>query len=111
MGRRGEPLEWDDSWEEDDPYSGRDDAPNVGRRRGDSRSRPRPDSGQVQEALRDAQQFQQEGNLDDAIQVCEELLDTGVDRPDVHYFLCLLYQDADRWDPAAARVQLFLDDP
>jgi len=111
MGRRGPPLEWDDSWEEDDPYSGRDDAPNVGRRRDDSRSRPRLDSGQIQEALRDAQQFQQEGNLDDAIQVCEELLDTGVDRPDVHYFLGWLYQEADRWDEAAARFELLLDDP
>ena len=111
MGRRGQPLEWDDSWEEDDPYSGRDDAPNVGQRRDDSRSRPRLDSGQIQEALRDAQQFQQEGNLDDAIQVCEELLDTGVDRPDVHYFLGWLYQEADRWDEAAARFELLLDDP
>src|SRR5260370_41262748 len=106
MGRRGPPLEWDDSWEEDDPYSGQDDVQPVGRRRDDSRSRPRLDSAQVQEALRDAQQFQQEGNLDDAIQVCEELLDTGVDRPDGHYFLGWVYQEADRWEEAAARVEL-----
>src|SRR5260370_34982558 len=111
MGRRGRPVAWDDSWEDDDPCSGRADARNGGRRRAHSRARPRLDSGQIQEALRDAQQFQQEGNLDDGILVCEELLDPGVDRPDVHFFLGWLYQEADRWDEAAARFELLLDDP
>jgi tetratricopeptide (TPR) repeat protein len=62
-------------------------------------------------ALREAQQLQQEGDLDSAIQICEELLDDGVSRPDVHYFLGWLYQEADRWDEAAAQFELLLNDP
>jgi tetratricopeptide (TPR) repeat protein len=66
---------------------------------------------QVTSALREAQQLQQEGDLDTAIQICEELLDEGVSRPDVHYFLGWLYQEADRWDEAAAQFELLLNDP
>jgi tetratricopeptide (TPR) repeat protein len=34
-----------------------------------------------------------------------------VDRPDVHYFLGWLYQEADRWDEAAGLFELLLEDP
>ena len=55
--------------------------------------------------------LQQEGNLEEAVLVCEDLLDAGVDRSDVHYFLGWLYQESDRWDEAAAQFELLLDDP
>jgi tetratricopeptide (TPR) repeat protein len=66
---------------------------------------------QVGAALREAQQLQQEGQLGDAVLICEDLLDEGVDRPDVHYFLGWLYQEADRWVDAADQFELLLDDP
>ncbi|HEX6817636.1 MAG TPA: tetratricopeptide repeat protein [Ktedonobacterales bacterium] len=97
MGRRGSPGNWDD-----------------GPRRGgppDRGGRPRGTGPNVQAALREAQQLQQDGQLDDAIDICEDLLARGVDRPDVHYFLGWLYQEADRWDQAAAQFDLLLDDP
>ncbi|HEY7343330.1 MAG TPA: tetratricopeptide repeat protein [Ktedonobacterales bacterium] len=79
-----------------------------GRRSG---GRPRVSGPQVGAALREAQQLQQEGNLEEAVLVCEDLLDAGVDRSDVHYFLGWLYQESDRWDEAAAQFELLLDDP
>ncbi|HEV2405785.1 MAG TPA: tetratricopeptide repeat protein, partial [Ktedonobacterales bacterium] len=66
---------------------------------------------QVAAALREAQQLQQEGQLFEAVELCEELLDGGVDRPDVHYFLGWLYQEADRWADAASQFDLLLNDP
>ena len=66
---------------------------------------------QVGAALREAQQLQQEGNLEEAVLVCEDLLDGGVDRSDVHYFLGWLYQESDRWDEAAGQFEMLLDDP
>jgi tetratricopeptide (TPR) repeat protein len=85
---------------------------------GPRRSGPRRDGGrmrvsnsQITNALRDAQQLQQDGRLDEAIQICEELFDSGVDRPDVRYFLGWLYQEADRWSEASAQFELLLDDP
>ena len=66
---------------------------------------------QVGAALREAQQLQQEGNLEEAVLICEDLLDAGVDRSDVHYFLGWLYQESDRWEEAAAQFDLLLDDP
>lgn len=73
--------------------------------------RSRLSNSQVAGALREAQQLQQDGHLDDAIRICEELLAEGVDRSDVHYFLGWLYQEADRWDDAAGRFELLLNDP
>ena len=65
----------------------------------------------ITQALREAQQLQQDGQIDDAIDICEELFDSGVDRADVRYFLGWLYQEADRWQDAAAQFELLLDDP
>jgi tetratricopeptide (TPR) repeat protein len=96
MGRRGSPGDWD-----------------GGPRGGPSRrdGRPRVSSSQIAAALRDAQQLQQDGRVDDAIEICEDLLSGGVDRSDVHYFLGWLYQEADRWGEAAEQFELLLDDP
>src|SRR5215469_8931569 len=97
MGRRGAPGNWDDG----------------PRRRGppDRGGRPRGSGPNVQAALREAQQLQQDGQLDDAIDICEDLLARGVMRPEIHYFLGWLYQEADRWDEAAGQFDLLLDDP
>ncbi|MGH2502750.1 MAG: tetratricopeptide repeat protein, partial [Ktedonobacterales bacterium] len=75
------------------------------------RSRARMSGSQVNSALREAQQLQQEGQVGDAIAICEELLESGVDRPDTHYFLGWLYQEADRWEDAASQFERLLDDP
>src|SRR5260370_8335240 len=77
----------------------------------DGRGQARLSSSQVASALREAQQLQQEGQLEDAIQLCEELLDGGVDRSDVRYFLGWLYQETDRWQDAAGQFELLLNDP
>lgn len=98
MGRMGSSADWDDAREGNGSRAGR------GGRGG-------PNSQQVTAALREAQELQQDGQLEDAIAVCEELMDNGVDRADVHYFLGWLYQEADRWDDAAERFELLLNDP
>ncbi len=66
---------------------------------------------QITSALREAQQLQQEGRIGEAVAICEELLESGVDRPDVHYFLGWLCQEADRWEDAASQFEALLDDP
>ena len=103
MGRR-------DDWDYNAPRSSRGD-PRDGRRHDDGRGRVRLSASQISSALREAQQLQQDGHLDDAIQLCEELLDSGVDRPEVRYFLGWLYQETDRWDDAADQFDLLLNDP
>ncbi|HLY30906.1 MAG TPA: tetratricopeptide repeat protein, partial [Ktedonobacterales bacterium] len=74
-------------------------------------TRVRMTSSQISTALREAQQLQQENRLTQAIQICEELEESGVDRADVHYFLGWLYQEASRWPDAAAQFERLLDDP
>ncbi|HLZ21860.1 MAG TPA: tetratricopeptide repeat protein [Ktedonobacterales bacterium] len=111
MGRMGSSSEWDDARDGSGPRSRRGTPDDGERRHDDGRGRSRLSSSQVASALREAQQLQQDGHLEDAIQLCEELLDSGVDRSDVHYFLGWLYQEADRWDEAAARFELLLNDP
>ena len=123
MGRRGSSSDWDDARDMSGPRSGRGGPqdsgqrgyrtgrPDGGRRRDDDYDRPRLSGSQVASALREAQQLQQDGQLDEAIELCEDLLDSGVDRPDVHYFLGWLYQEADRWGDAASRFELLLNDP
>ncbi len=103
MGRR-------DDWDYNTPRSSRGDS-RDGRRYDEGRGRVRLSASQVSSALREAQQLQQDGHLDDAIQLCEELLDSGVDRPEVRYFLGWLYQETDRWDDAADQFDLLLNDP
>ena len=108
MSRRGD--DWDDARDYDAPRSSRGGS-RDGRRRDDGRGRVRLSASQVGSALREAQQLQQDGQIDDAIQLCEELLDGGIDRPDVRYFLGWLYQETDRWEEAADQFDLLLNDP
>jgi tetratricopeptide (TPR) repeat protein len=91
-------MDWDDADDYREPRRG-------GGRRG------RVGGSDITQALREAQQLQQDGQLDDAIDICEELFESGVDRADVRYFLGWLYQEADRWQDAAAQFELLLDDP
>src|SRR5262245_2868889 len=95
MGRRG--SDWDEPRDR------------GSRRRGGERVRV--SGSQIAAALRDAQQLQQDGRIDDAIGICEDLFESGVDRADVRYFLGWLYQEADRWEDAAAQFELLLEDP
>ncbi|HKV86221.1 MAG TPA: tetratricopeptide repeat protein [Ktedonobacterales bacterium] len=123
MGRRGSSSDWDDARDVSGSRSGRGGPQDSGQRghrggpqdggryRDDDYNRPRLSGAQVAGALREAQQLQQDGQLFEAIELCEELLDGGVDRPDVHYFLGWLYQEADRWGDAAGRFELLLNDP
>ncbi|HEX5439430.1 MAG TPA: tetratricopeptide repeat protein, partial [Ktedonobacterales bacterium] len=108
MGRRGSSGDWGDPRDMSGSRSGRGRPQDGGRRPG---GRPRASGPQVGAALREAQQLQQEGQLEEAVLICEDLLDEGVDRPDVHYFLGWLYQEADRWVDAADQFELLLDDP
>lgn len=108
MGRRGSSGDWGDPRDMSGSRSGRGRPQDGGRRPG---GRPRVSGPQVGAALREAQQLQQEGQLEEAVLICEDLLDAGVDRPDVHYFLGWLYQESDRWEEAASRFELLLDDP
>ena len=101
MGRSG--AGWDDDW---DGGGG-----GGGRRTGHSDPRGHVSSSQVSSALREAQQLQQEGQLDEAIALVEEMLSAGVDRSDALYFLGWLYQEAERWDEAADQFQALLADP
>jgi tetratricopeptide (TPR) repeat protein len=104
MSRRSD--DWSDDRESYGPRSirGSGGAPQDGGRR-------RLSNSQVASALREAQQLQQDGNLDDAVQLCEEILDNGIDRADVRYFLGWLYQETDHWDEAAGQFELLLNDP
>jgi tetratricopeptide (TPR) repeat protein len=105
MGRSG--AGWDDDW---DRGGGRSGGPASGGRGGRG-GRGRLSASQVASALREAQQLQQEGHLDEAISLCEELLAAGVDRSDARYFLGWLYQEAERWEDAADQFQTLLADP
>ena len=66
---------------------------------------------QVTGALQQAQTFQNQGRFDDAIDLCEQILESGFDRPDARYFLGWLYQEQQRWDDAIQQFQLLLNDP
>ena len=111
MSRMGSGGGWDDSREMSSARSGRGGPQDSGIRRNDQRGRPRLSNSQVAAALREAQQLQQEDRLEEAVQLCEELIEGGVQRPDVHYFLGWLYQESDRWDEAAAEFEQLLEDP
>ncbi len=104
MGRYTSGGDWGGGWEEDQGERG--SSPDNSRR-----SRARMSSSKVNSALREAQQLQQDGRIGEAVAICEELLESGVDRPDTHYFLGWLYQEADRWEDAASQFERLLDDP
>jgi tetratricopeptide (TPR) repeat protein len=66
---------------------------------------------QVTGVLRQAQTFQTQGRFNDAIDLCEQILESGFDRPDARYFLGWLYQEQRRWDEAIRQFQMLLNDP
>ncbi len=76
-----------------------------------SAPRMRITANQVTEALKQAQIFQEQGRFNDAIDLCEQILSNGFDRPDARYFLGWLYQEQQRWDEAIRQFQLLLNDP
>lgn len=76
-----------------------------------SASRKRLSASQVTGVLKQAQTFQTQGRFNDAIDLCEQILESGFDRPDARYFLGWLYQEQQRWDEAIRQFQLLLNDP
>jgi tetratricopeptide (TPR) repeat protein len=73
--------------------------------------RKRITASQVTGVLRQAQTFQTQGRFADAIDLCEQILGSGFDRPDARYFLGWLYQEQRRWDEAIRQFQTLLNDP
>ncbi len=76
-----------------------------------SSPRKRITATQVTGALKQAQTFQAQGRFADAIDLCEQILESGFDRPDARYFLGWLYQEQRRWDEAIRQFQTLLNDP
>jgi tetratricopeptide (TPR) repeat protein len=76
-----------------------------------SAPRQRISASQVTGALKQAQTFQTQGRFNDAISLCEQILESGFDRPDARYFLGWLYQEQRRWDEAIRQFQTLLNDP
>ena len=76
-----------------------------------SAPRKRLSASQVTGVLKQAQTFQTQGRFDDAIDLCEQILESGFDRPDARYFLGWLYQEQQRWEEAIRQFQLLLNDP
>ena len=73
--------------------------------------RKRITASQVTGVLRQAQNFQTQGRFPDAIDLCEQIIESGFDRPDARYFLGWLYQEQRRWDDAIRQFQTLLNDP
>ena len=73
--------------------------------------RARITANQVTGVLKQAQTFQTQGRFNDAINLCEQIMESGVDRPDARYFLGWLYQEQQRWEDAIRQFQLLLNDP
>jgi tetratricopeptide (TPR) repeat protein len=73
--------------------------------------RQRITASQVTGVLRQAQTFQTQGRFTDAIDLCEQILVSGFDRPDARYFLGWLYQEQRRWDEAIRQFNTLLNDP
>jgi tetratricopeptide (TPR) repeat protein len=73
--------------------------------------RKRISANQVTGVLKQAQAFQAQGRFNDAIDLCEQILESGFDRPDARYFLGWLYQEQERWDEAIRQFQMLLNDP
>jgi tetratricopeptide (TPR) repeat protein len=76
-----------------------------------SAPRKRITASQVTGVLKQAQTFQTQGRFPDAINLCEQILESGFDRPDARYFLGWLYQEQRRWDEAIRQFQTLLNDP
>src|SRR5215469_10201446 len=113
MGRRGSSEDWGDARDSYGPRSERGGPPNGGYGRDDGRGRARLSSAEIGDALREAQQLQQDGQLDDAIALCEELLDNPDYALSCYYALgqCAraegnIEQAASYFDEAVDRVNL-----
>ncbi len=65
---------------------------------------------QIPGLLKQAQLLQAEGRTNEAINVCEQIVEGGFNRPDARYFLGWLYQERQRWDEAIAQFQMLLND-
>ncbi len=78
---------------------------------GQAPQKQRITASQVTGVLRQAQTFQTQGRFNDAIDLCEQILESGFDRPDARYFLGWLYQEQQRWDEAIQQYQMLLNDP
>src|SRR5436305_11763895 len=77
----------------------------------ESAPRKRITANQVTGVLKQAQAYQSQGRFNDAIDLCEQILESGFDRPDARYFLGWLYQEQQRWDDAIRQFQVLLNDP
>ncbi len=73
--------------------------------------RARITANQVTGVLKQAQTLQAQGRFNDAINLCEQIMESGIDRPDARYFLGWLYQEQQRWEDAIRQFQLLLNDP
>lgn len=73
--------------------------------------RKRMTAAQVASALRQAQTAQTEGRIAEAIDLCEQIISSGFDRPDARYFLGWLYQEQERWQEAIEQFGELLNDP
>jgi tetratricopeptide (TPR) repeat protein len=73
--------------------------------------RKRMSAAQVASALRQAQTAQTEGRIAEAIDLCEQIIGSGFDRPDARYFLGWLYQEQERWQEAIEQFGELLNDP
>ncbi len=72
--------------------------------------RKRMTAAQVASALRQAQTAQTEGRIAEAIDLCEQIISSGFDRPDARYFLGWLYQEQERWQEAIEQFNELLND-
>lgn len=96
MGRRT--PQWDD--EEYEPRGrGEGRRSNGGRGNGDEET----------EMLLEVQAMQQDGRIDEAIELCEEIVSTS-GRPDARYYLAWMYQEEHLWDSAIEHYMTLLDD-
>jgi tetratricopeptide (TPR) repeat protein len=78
---------------------------------GEQGGRKRMSAAQVASALRQAQAAQAEGHIAEAIDLCEQIISSGFERPDARYFLGWLYQEQERYEEAIQQFSVLLDDP
>jgi tetratricopeptide (TPR) repeat protein len=64
---------------------------------------------QIDTLIGQALDFQRLGQVDDAVAAYEQLLNAGVDRPEVHFNLGLLYQEKQQWDGAIRHLSAVQD--
>jgi tetratricopeptide (TPR) repeat protein len=75
-------------------------------------SSPKPvKANQIAGLLRRAYKFHSDGRLQEAIALCEYILASGFDPPDVHYALGSFYQETQQWNAAIQHLRLLVEDP